>query len=81
MAAAFQFASEYFIRKLQKNQVDLELSGTYKLLFYADDINLLGHSISTVKENIEALLKTSRNIGLERNVEETKYMIMSRHPN
>jgi hypothetical protein len=32
-------------------------------------------------ENSETLLEASRDIGLEINVEKTKYMIMSRHPN
>jgi hypothetical protein len=50
-------------------------------LVFADDVNLLGDSINTIKENIETLLEVSGNIGLEINAEKTKYMIMSRHQN
>jgi len=50
-------------------------------LAYADDINLLGGSENTIKENLETLLEAGRNTDLEINAEKTKYMIMSRHPN
>jgi hypothetical protein len=50
-------------------------------LVYADNYNLLGYCINTIKENSETLLEVIRDIGLEINAEKTKYMIMSRHPN
>jgi hypothetical protein len=77
----FNFSLEYAIRKVQENQIGLEMNGTHQLPVYADSINLLGNSINTIKENIETLLGARKNIGLEINVEKTKYMIMSRHPN
>ena len=48
---------------------------------YADDVNILGGSVHTVKENAEALVIATKEIGLEVNADKTKYMIMSRDQN
>jgi hypothetical protein len=76
----FNFALEYATRKVHENEVSLELNGTHQLLIYADDVNLLGDSVNTIKENSETLLEASKYIGLQINAEKTKYM-MSCHPN
>jgi hypothetical protein len=47
----FNFALECAIRKVQENHVRLKLNGTHQLLAYADDVNLLGDNIDTVKKN------------------------------
>ena len=39
---------------------------------------ILGRSIHTVKENAEALVVVTEEIGLEVNADKTKYMVMSR---
>ena len=49
----FNFALEYAIRRVQVNQDGLKLNGTRQLLAYADDVNILGGSAPTVKENAE----------------------------
>jgi len=48
---------------------------------YADDVNILGGSTHTLKENAEALVAATREIGLEISADKTKYMVMSRDQN
>jgi len=60
----FKFALEYTIGRVQVNQDGLKLNGTHQLLIYADDVNILGESVHTVKENAEALIVASKEIGL-----------------
>jgi hypothetical protein len=61
----FNFALEYAIRKVQENQVKLKLNGTHHLLAYAEDANLSGDTINTVKKNTETLIDARKEIGLE----------------
>ena len=77
----FNFALEYAIRRAQVNQDGLKLNGTYQLLAYADDVNILGGSVHTAKENAEVLIVATKETGLEVNADKTKYMIMSRDQN
>jgi len=55
--------------------------GTHQLLAYANDVNILRGSIHTLKENTEALVAATREIGLEVSADKTKYMVMSRDQN
>jgi len=77
----FNFALEYAIRRVQVNQVGLKLNGTHQLLAYADDVNILAGNMHTLKENAEALVAATREIGLEVSADKTKYMVMSRDQN
>jgi len=47
----FSFALYYASRRIQVKQDGLKLNGTHQLLVYADDVNVLGGSIHTMKEN------------------------------
>ena len=52
----FNVALEYAIKGVQVNLDGLKLNGTHQLLFYADDVNILGGSLYTIKKNTEALV-------------------------
>jgi regulator of replication initiation timing len=43
-------------------------------LVSADDVNILGDNIDTIKKNIKTLIDANKEIGLEVNTERTKYM-------
>jgi len=55
----------------------LKLIITHQLLLYNDDLNVLGASIHTIKENTEASVFVSNEIDSELSVKKTKYMVMS----
>ena len=62
-----------FLRKV----VGLIKNCIHQLLVYAD-VNILGRSVHTIKNNTEALVVSSKETGLKVNADMTKYMVMSR---
>jgi hypothetical protein len=77
----FNFALEYAIRRVQVNENGMKLNSIHQLLVYSDDVKILGESVHTVKENVEALVVASKETGIEVNADETKHMVMSRDQN
>jgi hypothetical protein len=47
---------------------------SWVVLVYADDVNLVGDNIDTVKKNTHTLIDASKEVGLEVNTDKTKYM-------
>jgi hypothetical protein len=74
----FSCALECANWRVQVNQDALKLNGTYQFLVYADNCNILGGSLHTIKKNKEALVVASKKSGLKINVDKTKYMVMFR---
>ena len=48
------------------------MNGKHQLLVNADDVNMLGENLQTVRENAEIFIKASKDIGLEVNSEKNK---------
>jgi hypothetical protein len=61
--------------------VGLKLNGTHQRLAYADNVNLLGDDIDTININTETLIDASKGVGIEVNVEKTKYKLVSQDQN
>ena len=80
-ALFFNFALLYATGRVQVNQDVLRLNGTHQLPVYADDNNMSGGSVHTIKKSTEALVIASKENGLEVNADRTKYMVMSRDQN
>jgi hypothetical protein len=61
--------------------VGLKLNGTHRLLVYADDVNILGDNIDSIKKNTHILIGASKDFDIEANREKSKYKLLSRHQN
>jgi hypothetical protein len=74
-------AFELCFWELPENQLGLEFNGTYQLLPYADDVNLLRDYKDTINKNKETLFDANKELGLQINAAKTKYMLLSHHQN
>jgi len=73
---AYHHCFQLSFRKVQVNQNGLKLNGTHQFPVYADYVNILGGSVHTIKENAQALVVASKEIGLEVNADKTKSMVI-----
>jgi hypothetical protein len=66
---------------LHVHQEGPKLNNTDQFIVYADDVNILGGSVHTIKKNAEALAIASKETGLGINADKTEYTVMSRDQN
>ncbi|PSN46866.1 hypothetical protein C0J52_13676 [Blattella germanica] len=74
----FNFVLEHVIKSLEDKE-GVQLNGNHKLLVYADDIVLLGGSEEILNDNMHILRSNTKKLGLEVNVNKTKYMVTRRN--
>ena len=79
IAIAFQLCCRTRYYESAGKSGGLKLNGAHQLLVYVDDVSILGRSVHTIKENAEALIVASKEIGLEVNTDKTKYVVMYRY--
>jgi hypothetical protein len=77
----FNFALDDAINRVQIKQGSWKSNGTHQLLVHADDANILGGSIHTIKKNINALVVACKEIGLEVDDDKTEHMVVSQDQN
>jgi hypothetical protein len=48
-------------------------------MVYANDVNIWGRNVHTIRKNTDAIQVASKEMGLEENADKTKYMVMSQY--
>jgi hypothetical protein len=51
----YHLALECASKKVQENHMGLKLNGTHQLLVHADEVNLSGDNVDTIKKHTETL--------------------------
>jgi hypothetical protein len=75
----YNFALAYAMRKVQENNLGLDMNGINQVLAYADDVNLIGDDTRSTERNAGVLLNVYKDIGLAVNIGKIKYMEIGRH--
>jgi hypothetical protein len=71
----FISALEHSISEVQENQTGLKLNRTHEFLAYANDVNILGDDINTMKKSTESEILASKKVSIEINVERANFML------
>lgn len=74
----FNLVLEYVVRKTQIDTSSTIMNKSIQLVGYADDIDILGRSVSLIKEAFLNLKEKAEEVGLMVNAEKTKIMLKSR---
>jgi len=77
----WNFTLDYAVKSVQVDQSGLKVNVKNQLLVYADDGNILGGSVRTIRKNTDAVVVASKETEVEVNVDKIKYMLMSRNQN
>ena len=67
----YNFALENAVRMVQVNQDGLKLNGKRQLLDYADDVNVLGGSVCTIRKYTDSLVVVDKETGLKVNTDKS----------
>jgi len=58
----FKFPLKYVIKRVQVNQDSLKLNYIHRVIVSADNVNILGRSVHTVRKNTESLVIAVRSL-------------------